>query len=378
MQDNDSINNILNLCKRALQDAEDQEIAPFGESRFEMAAAERVLSVVPSDQGFRLEIASDELDLKNKQLTEKILKNALADAKLGAGDLTIYFKRLKKVAPLSSRHSGGIAGQPKPVERPSSGPFGITMRKQAIPGVHRIIAISSGKGGVGKSTVSVQTALALARSGAKVGILDADIYGPSVPTMLGIEGPVPVSSDSQMIPIETLQIKCMSFGLLTDAGRPVIWRGPMVSKALEQLFYQTDWGELDYLVLDLPPGTGDVQLTMIERLPIYAGIIVSTPQKIALIDAQKGIRMFRRLNVPIMGIVENMSHFVCGVCHNKERVFGERLKSLAEEESIPMIAQIPLTSQLRELMDDGQADKIDFSLRGIFDELARSIKESKL
>ncbi|RYZ63664.1 MAG: hypothetical protein EOP09_17280, partial [Proteobacteria bacterium] len=195
----------------------------------------------------------------------------------GSPPLTIYYKRLKS---LGDRIQNP---QSAPVETETKKPFGVNQKIKPIPGVKRIIAVSSGKGGVGKSTVSVNLAVGLALEGRKVGLLDADLYGPSAAMLMGLEGPMPITADQRMMPLEKYGVKVVSFGFMTDPYAPVIWRGPMVTKALEQLFYQVNWGELDELIIDLPPGTGDVQLTMIENLPLFGGVVVSTPQAIALL-----------------------------------------------------------------------------------------------
>ena len=187
---------------------------------------------------------------------------------------------------------------------------------------NNIIAIASGKGGVGKSTFAVNYAVALKKIGYKVGILDADIYGPSVPRMMGISGKPQTNENKKLIPLENYEVKCMSIGFLIDVDTPAIWRGPMVMKALEQMFNGVEWGELDYLVIDLPPGTGDVQLTLAQNSKLSGSIIISTPQDVALIDARKGINMFNKVNVPVLGIIENMSYFICDACNTRHEIFS--------------------------------------------------------
>ena len=185
-----------------------------------------------------------------------------------------------------------------------------------------IIAIASGKGGVGKSTFAVNYAVALQKIGYRVGILDADIYGPSVPRMMGISGKPQANDNNKLIPLESYGVKCMSIGFLIDVDTPAIWRGPMVMKALEQMFNGVEWGELDYLIIDLPPGTGDAQLTLAQSSKLSGSIIISTPQEVALIDARKGINMFKKVNVPVLGFVENMSYFICDSCNKKHEIFS--------------------------------------------------------
>lgn len=217
-------------------------------------------------------------------------------------------------------------------------------QQQPIPGVKHVIAISSGKGGVGKSTVSSHLALALAQKGSKVGLLDADIYGPSIPRIFGIlNQQPPVNSNNKIEPIERYNVKIMSMGLLVEENQALIWRGPMLFKAIEQLIRDVNWGELDYLLIDLPPGTGDVQLTLCQKVPISTAITVSTPQNIALIDVTRSVDMFKKLNIPIMGLIENMAYFL-SPSGEKMNLFpkGELDKFLKESE-IPKLAEIPFT-----------------------------------
>ena len=223
-----------------------------------------------------------------------------------------------------------------------------------VPGVRNIIAVASGKGGVGKPTPAVKLALARAAEGAKVGILDADIYGPSQPMMLGITGK-PESEDGQNLePMLGHGLQAMSIGFLIDVETPMVWRGPMVTQALEQLLNNTKWRDLDYLVVDLPPGTGDIQLTLAQRVPVTGAVIVTTPQDIALIDARKGLKMFQKVNIPILGIVENMSLHICSKCGHEERIFGvgggERM---GKDYDIEMLGALPLDMAIRQQVDSG-------------------------
>ena len=225
---------------------------------------------------------------------------------------------------------------------------------KTMAGVKNIIAISSGKGGVGKSTVSANFALALAAEGARVGMLDADIYGPSQPTMLGAKGQ-PTSRDGvNMDPIESLGLQINSVGFMIDPEEPMIWRGPLVAQALTQLLNQTAWDNLDYLVIDMPPGTGDVQLTLSQSVPVTGAVVVTTPQDIALLDAKKGLRMFEKVSVPVLGIVENMALFRCPKCGHLEHIFGEGgAKRMSEQYKVPVLGQLPLDSRIREQADSG-------------------------
>ena len=218
-----------------------------------------------------------------------------------------------------------------------------------------IIAIASGKGGVGKSTFAVNYAVALKNIGYKVGILDADIYGPSVPRMMGISGKPQANDNNKLVPLESYGVKCMSIGFLISVDTPAIWRGPMVMKALEQMFNGVEWGELDYLVIDLPPGTGDAQLTLAQSSKLSGSIIISTPQDVALIDARKGINMFNKVNVPVLGIVENMSYFICDSCNQRHEIFSNgSVKKEAEIFEIDFLGEIPINKNLRILSDEGR------------------------
>ena len=226
----------------------------------------------------------------------------------------------------------------------------------AINNIKNIIAISSGKGGVGKSSTAVNLALALQKQGAKVGILDADIYGPSIPTMLGTEKEQPLTPDNKhMSAIMAYGLASNSIGYLVAADGAMVWRGPMASKALLQILQDTLWPELDYLVIDMPPGTGDIQLTLAQNIPVTAAVIVTTPQDIALIDAQKGITMFNKVNIPTLGIIENMSYHICENCGHHEAIFGEDgAKRLAEKYQTKLLGQMPLHRLLRQDLDSGQ------------------------
>jgi len=232
-----------------------------------------------------------------------------------------------------------------------------SVQKQLKPlaGIKNIVAVASGKGGVGKSTVAVNLALAWAVQGARVGILDADIYGPSQPLMLGLEGQRPGSPDGKhLTPLSAHGIAAMSIGFLVDAEQPMVWRGPMVTQALTQLLSETQWGELDYLVVDMPPGTGDIQLTLAQRVPVSGAVIVTTPQDIALADARKGLKMFEKVSVPVLGIVENMSLHVCSNCGHVEHIFGAGGgQRMAEQYGVTLLGELPLDAKIREEADGG-------------------------
>ncbi len=226
---------------------------------------------------------------------------------------------------------------------------------QRIENVGNIIAVASAKGGVGKSTTAANLALALRAEGARVGVLDADIYGPSQPRMLGIEGRPETVGDKTMKPLTGHGIAAMSIGFLVDPESPMIWRGPMVTQALEQMLYGTRWPELDYLIVDLPPGTGDIQLTLAQKVPLAGAIIVTTPQEIALMDARKGLRMFEKVSVPVLGIVENMSLHVCSQCGHEESIFGSGGgERMAGEFGVRLLGQLPLELSIRTQADSGE------------------------
>jgi len=233
--------------------------------------------------------------------------------------------------------------------------------------IANVIAIASGKGGVGKSTTTVNLAYALISEGARVGILDADIYGPSIPTMLGIADEKPSSSDGKlMTPLEVNGLSAMSIGFLVDASDATVWRGPMASGAFNQLLNETAWPELDYLLIDMPPGTGDIQLTLAQKVPVAAAVIVTTPQDIALIDAAKGIAMFDKVQVPVLGIVENMSYHLCENCGHKSHIFGEAGgKEMAKTQKTQLLGQLPLDLTIRQDADRGQSELIDNSTGAI-------------
>lgn len=233
-----------------------------------------------------------------------------------------------------------------------------TMKDAILPNVKNTIAVASGKGGVGKSTVAVNLAVALAKDGAKVGLIDADIYGPSIPLMMGVTTKPPVRQDNGrmiMLPIEKYGVKLMSIGFLVDPDQAVIWRGPMASGAMKQFLSDVAWGELDYMIFDLPPGTGDIQLTLVQTIPLTGAVIVTTPQDISLADARKGFRMFERVEVPVLGIIENMSYYLCSHCGNRDEIFDYGGgKKAAVELGAPFLGEIPISTRLRQGGDDGK------------------------
>ena len=263
----------------------------------------------------------------------------------------------------------------------------ISSQAKKISGVDSIIAISSAKGGVGKSTVTINLAAALAKKGCKVGILDADIYGPSVPTMMDVEGYVPksikIDDKSKIEPVESYNVKIMSIGFFTKLDQAVVWRGPMASKALNQMIFDTHWGELDFLFLDLPPGTGDIHLSLVQSLPITGSIIVSTPQNVALADARRGIKMFQQdsISVPILGLIENMAYFKTDESDTRHYIFGESgVKYLSKDLNINFLGEIPIFQSLREASDFGRPGSLQEStdVSNIFEEISKNMVEQLL
>ncbi len=257
------------------------------------------------------------------------------------------------------------------------------IKGKSIPGIQNIVAVASGKGGVGKSTVTANLAVTLAKMGFRVGVLDADIYGPSMPIMFDVESEKPISvtvdGRSKMKPIESYEVKILSIGFFTAPGQAVIWRGPMAGKALNQMIFDADWGELDFLLLDLPPGTGDIHLSIMQSLPITGAVVVSTPQAVALADAKKGVGMFQSesINVPVLGIIENMAYFTPEeLPENKYYIFGkEGAKNLAADLGVPFLGEIPIVQSIREAGDYGRPAALQTasSLEGIFEEVTRNV-----
>jgi ATP-binding protein involved in chromosome partitioning len=248
---------------------------------------------------------------------------------------------------------------------------------QLLPTIKNVIAVASGKGGVGKSTTAANLALALAAEGARVGILDADVYGPSQPMMMGIEGRPESTDGKSMEPMENYGVQVMSIGFLVDTDNPMIWRGPMATQALEQLLRQTNWSELDYLIVDMPPGTGDIQLTLSQRVPLTGAVIVTTPQDIALLDARKGLKMFEKVGVPILGVLENMAVHVCSSCGHVEHVFGaDGGKKMAAEYGVDYLGALPLNLSIREQADAGRPTVVsdpDGDIAAIYKTVARQV-----
>jgi ATP-binding protein involved in chromosome partitioning len=275
-------------------------------------------------------------------------------------------------APQVHHSSGGRNTPPPAMPGAAAGP-----QTKDVPGVRHIIAVASGKGGVGKSTTACNLALGLAANGAKVGILDADIYGPSMPRLLGITGRPQPAGGGLLKPLEGYGLKVMSMGFLVEEDTPMIWRGPMVISAITQMLREVDWGELDVLVVDMPPGTGDAQLTMAQQVPLAGAVIVSTPQDLALIDARKGLNMFRKVDVPVLGIVENMSYFNCPKCGEQSNIFGHGgARNEADKLGVPFLGEVPLDMIVRERSDSGQPVVVtapDSQHAGIYRDIAARV-----
>ena len=247
-----------------------------------------------------------------------------------------------------------------------------------LPKIKNVIAVASGKGGVGKSTTAANIAIALHELGAKVGVLDADIYGPSQPMMLGVENQQPEQTETHFIPVETKEgIQVMSIGFLVEQTQAMVWRGPMVSQAMQQLLFSSQWHDLDYLIVDLPPGTGDIQLTLSQKVPVTGVLVVTTPQDIALLDAKKAIDMFGKVNIPVLGILENMSTHICSQCGHVEAIFGEGGgEKLAEENQVPLLGQLPLSLPVRVAMDQGRVVQLQqehTAIRQIYQKVATNL-----
>jgi ATP-binding protein involved in chromosome partitioning len=318
----------MSVTVESVQAALKTQIDPNTEKDFVTGKAVKNLRVDGADVSFDIE-----LGYPAKSQIDAIRKQVIAAVKAVPGVGNVSANVLQKIVAHAAQR-------------------GVKM----LPGVKNIIAVASGKGGVGKSTTAVNLALALAQEGASVGILDADIYGPSQPQMLGLQGQQPESTDQQsMEPLEAYGVQAMSIGFMIDPETPMVWRGPMVVQALDQMLQQTNWRELDYLVVDMPPGTGDTQLSLAQKVPVTGAVIVTTPQDIALLDARKGLKMFEKVGIPILGIVENMSIHVCSNCGHAEHIFGHGgAERMCADYGTELLGALPLEMSIRELADGGK------------------------
>jgi ATP-binding protein involved in chromosome partitioning len=361
--------NLLTLLRGLQSDLPDSIRMQLGD--FDWQA--RLHAADSADGQTMVRFFSDGLSLQAKIAVENFIRQSVQPLlKDKQGEVKVFMERRDKTAPPSQAqgkpaasaaassaapagahqhahtHAHSHSHAPKDAAASASG-------KRAIAGVRRVIAVASGKGGVGKSTVSVNLAMALHNQGYKVGILDADIYGPSIPMMLGVQDDPKVNESNKIVPPEKFGLKVMSFGFFAPEESAVIWRGPMVMKALQQFFYDVDWGELDFLVIDLPPGTGDAQLTLVQSLPIAGAVIVTTPQNVALLDAVKGIVMFQKTSVPILGVVENMASFHCPACGVESDIFGHGgAQKVSGKFEVPILGHVPLMGELRQAGDAGE------------------------
>lgn len=355
---NDDINNMQKIDKKSVLEALRKITVP-GEGK-NMVDSGAVQNIVVFGDEVVVDVVINNPSLQAKKRTEVEIMKAIHNE---VHEKAKVFVNVKVIAP----------------ERPE-------IKGKPIPGIKNIVAVASGKGGVGKSTVTANLAVSLAKMGFQVGLLDADIYGPSMPIMFDVadEKPISVNVDgkSKMKPIENYGVKVLSIGFFTNPNQAVIWRGPMAAKALNQMIFDADWGELDFLLLDLPPGTGDIHLSIMQAMPVTGAVVVSTPQKIALADAQKGVAMFQQetINVPVLGIVENMAYFTPEeLPNNKYYIFGkEGAKHLSEDLNVPFLGEIPLVQSIRESGDVGRPAALQENTpqAEAFVELARNVVQS--
>jgi ATP-binding protein involved in chromosome partitioning len=315
-----------------------------------------------------------------------VSSKSVKNIKLEGGDIALDIElgypaksQLATIGADATRALQGLAGAGKVSVNVYSKIISHTVQRglKLMPNVKNIIAVASGKGGVGKSTTAVNLALALAAEGASVGILDADIYGPSQPMMLGISGRPETTDGKTMEPLENHGLQVSSIGFMIDPDEPMVWRGPMVTQALQQLLEQTNWRDLDYLVVDMPPGTGDIQLTLSQKVPVTGAVIVTTPQDIALLDARKGLKMFEKVGIPILGVVENMSTHICSNCGHTEAIFGHGGgEKMCADFGVEFLGALPLTMSIREQTDSGRPTVVaepDGPVAQVYKDIARKV-----
>lgn len=315
-------------------------------------------------------------------ISNKSIKNIQVQAGVVSLDVELAYpakSQFALIAGLIEKSLGGLSGIERVAVKVSSKIVAHAVQRgiKLMPSVKNIIAVASGKGGVGKSTTAVNLALALAAEGASVGLLDADIYGPSQPMMMGIAGRPESADGKTMEPLENYGVQVSSIGFMIDPDSPMVWRGPMVTQALQQLLELTNWRDLDYLIVDMPPGTGDIQLTLSQKVPVTGAVIVTTPQDIALLDARKGLKMFEKVGIPILGIVENMSTHVCSNCGHTEAIFGAGGgEKMCAEYGVDFLGGLPLTMAIREQADSGKPTVVadpDGQIAAIYKEIARRV-----
>jgi ATP-binding protein involved in chromosome partitioning len=324
----------------------------------------------PEEQNHRLKVPfiSDGLTLSHKTAVEEFITTALRREFPKLTEVVVFFERQQPST------NAPTAPQPEPHLSRTTHPQ--PPQPQRAEGIKHVILVGSGKGGVGKSTVSTNLAVALAELGHKVGILDADVYGPNIPLMLGIQGNDLHVENGKVTPPQGHGVKCMSMGLLAPEDSAIIWRGPMITKFLRQMFEDIAWGELDFLLIDLPPGTGDTQISLVQQVVVAGAVVVTTPQTVALQDSQKAIAMFEKTNIPVFGVVENMSGYICPHCGGESHIFGHGGgESMADRNHVPFLARIPLVGKIREGGDSGRpvAAQADSPIRMHFLEVAQKI-----